>query len=310
MRIAIIDLGTNTFNLLVAETTADASYNILLETKYPAKLGKGGINDKRILPEAMDRGITALKTHLKTMEPYKVDKIVCMATAAIRSASNGSVFVERVKKELGLNINVIDGQKEAQLIFDGVKQVIPIGEERVMILDIGGGSNEFIIANKDGILWKHSFDLGIARLLDRFQPSDPVTTDEIKDIEAYIKDELQLLYTALSKYPTQILIGSSGSFDTISGMIAAIHHPHMDMKKVMTYKIPIELAKKQHSIFLKSTAEERKNMKRMDLHRVEMIVLASIFINFIVEEFKIEEIWQCGFALKEGTIHQILNKQL
>jgi len=310
MRIAIIDLGTNTFNLLIAEITDDASYHILLETKYPAKLGKGGINDKKILPEAMDRGITALETHLNTMKPYKVDKVVCMATAAIRSASNGQEFVDRAKKELDLTINVIDGQKEAQLIFDGVKQVIPIGDECVMILDIGGGSNEFIIANKDGVLWKHSFDLGIARLLDRFKPSDPISNDEIKKVEAYIKEELKLLYSALNAFPTQMLIGSSGSFDTISGMIAAIHHPHLDMKKVLTYKVPINYAKELHEIFLKSTTVERKGMKRMDLHRVEMIVLASIFINFIVEEFKIEEIWQCGFALKEGTIHQILNKQL
>lgn len=309
MRIAIIDLGTNTFNLLIAEQK-DSSYSILLEKKYPAKLGKGGINDKRILPEAMERGITALKTHLDTLQPYHVDKVVCMATAAIRSATNGQDFVDRVKKELGLTINVIDGQKEAELIFDGVKQVIPIGDERVMILDIGGGSNEFIIANKEGVLWKHSFDLGIARLLDRFQPSDPITNDEIEAVEKYIQSELKLLYEAMAKYPTNTLIGSSGSFDTLSAMIAAIHHPHLDMTKVMTYHIPLSYALELHNTFLKSTTEERKNMKRMDLHRVEMIVLASIFINFIVKEFDIKEIWQCGFALKEGTILQLLNNQL
>lgn len=310
MRIAIIDLGTNTFNLLIAEQTSESSYKILLENKYPAKLGKGGINDKRILPEAMNRGLNALKTHLKTMEPYNVDKVTCMATAAIRSATNGQEFVDRVKNELGLEINVIDGQKEAELIFDGIKQVFPINNERAMILDIGGGSNEFIIANKDGVLWKHSFDLGIARLLDRFQPSDPITENEIKEAENYIRSELKLLYDALAKYPTNVLIGSSGSFDTIANMIAAEHHPHLDMKKVMTYQIPLDYAKEMHERFLRSTSEERKGMKRMDLHRVEMIVLASIFINFIVKEFNIREIWQCAFALKEGTIFQIINKQL
>ncbi|MBR8536601.1 phosphatase [Carboxylicivirga sediminis] len=309
MRIAIIDLGTNTFNLLIAEQTED-SYSILLEKKYPAKLGKGGINDKRILPDAMERGIAALQSHLSTMEPFKVDKVVCMATAAIRSAVNGQDFVDRVKKELGLTINVIDGQKEAELIFDGVKQVVPIGEERVMILDIGGGSNEFIIANKDGVLWKHSFDLGIARLLDRFAPSDPITDSEIAAVEEFIQKELELLYKAMEQFPTSTLIGSSGSFDTIAGMLAAKHHPHLDMSKTMTYLIPLPHARQLHELFLKSTVEERKNMKRMDLHRVEMIVLASIFINFIVKEFDIKEMWQCGFALKEGTIFQLINNQL
>ncbi|MCU4173713.1 phosphatase [Carboxylicivirga sp. N1Y90] len=310
MRIAIIDLGTNTINLLIVEQNGSDTYNILHESKYPAKLGKGGINDRTILPEAMERGIDALKTHQATMQPYQISKTICIATAAIRSAKNGGDFVKKAKEECGLDINVVDGQKEAQLIFDGVKQVIPIGDERIMILDIGGGSNEFIIANKDGVIWKHSFDLGIARLLDRFQPSDPITEIEIEDVENYIKEELQLLYDAFKKYPCDTLIGSSGSFDTISGMIAAIHHPHLDMKKVLTYHVPLEYVHELHNIFLKSTHEQREQMERMDLHRVEMIVLASIFINFIVREFNIKNFWQCSFALKEGTIYQTLRNQL
>lgn len=310
MRIAILDLGTNTINLLIVEQDGQESYQILHESKYPAKLGKGGINDRKILPEAMDRGILALKTHQKTMEPYHVEKVVCIATAAIRSASNGQEFVQKAKDECGLDINVIDGQKEAQLIFDGVKQVVPIGDERVMILDIGGGSNEFIIANKNGVLWKHSFDLGMARLLDRFQPSDPISEQEVLEVEKYIKKELALLYEAFEKYPCETLIGSSGSFDTIAGMIAAIHHPHLDMKKILTYHVPLTFVEELHQKFLKSTHAEREKMERMDLHRVEMIVLASIFINFIVHEFNIKTFWQCAFALKEGTIYQILRNKL
>lgn len=307
MRIAIIDLGTNTFNLLIAEKTGNTDYSILLETKYPAKLGKGGINNGTITPEAMERGMLALKTHLKTMEPYQVDKVTCIATAAIRSASNGRAFTERVKKELNLDITIVDGQKEAQLIFDGVKQVVPIGDERVLILDIGGGSNEFVIANKKGVIWKHSFNLGIARLLDRFQPSDPITENEIKTVENYLKPELNLLYEALKKYPTHTLIGSSGSFDTISAMIAAIHHPYLEMSKITTYHIPVPYFRELHQLFITSTMAEREKMERMDLQRVEMIVLASIFINFILNEFEINSVWQCAFALKEGAIHQLLN---
>ncbi len=309
MRIAIIDLGTNTINLLIVEQEGGDSYNILHESKYPAKLGKGGINNKTILPEAMDRGIKALEIHKETMKPYHVEKVVCIATAAIRSASNGQEFVKRAKDECGLDINIVDGQKEAELIFDGVKQVVPIGEERIMILDIGGGSNEFIIANKNGVLWKHSFDLGMARLLDRFQTSDPITKEEVDAVEAYIKKELSLLYEAFEKYPCDTLVGSSGSFDTIAGMIAAIHHPHLDMKKVMTYNVPLDFVEELNQKFLKSTHNEREKMERMDLHRVEMIVLASIFINFIVREFQLKDFWQCAFALKEGAIYQILRNK-
>jgi exopolyphosphatase/guanosine-5'-triphosphate,3'-diphosphate pyrophosphatase len=310
MRIAIIDLGTNTFNLLIADVTGSLSYNILLETKNAAKLGKGGINDRTITPEAMERGINALNQHLRIIADYSVDKVVCIATAAIRSAVNGQDFVKRVKDEVGLDINVIDGQKEAQLIFDGIKQVMPLTKEKVMVLDIGGGSNEFIIANNEGVFWKHSFDLGVARLLDKFAPSNPITLAEIETIEKYFRSELKLLFDAIKQHPVKTLIGSSGSFDTVSAMIAAIHHPHLDMSKIASYHIHLNHFSELHQLYLKSTVEERLQMGCMDPARVEMIVLASLFINFVVRECGIANMWQCSFALKEGAIWQLIRNQL
>jgi exopolyphosphatase/guanosine-5'-triphosphate,3'-diphosphate pyrophosphatase len=310
MRIAIIDLGTNTFNLLIAQLRSSGSYDILLETKYPAKLGRGGINDKRITPDAEERGILALQTHLKTIADYGVEKVTCIATAAIRSASNGQAFVQRVKDELNLDIRVIDGMAEAQMIFDGIKQVIPLGDEKVMVLDIGGGSNEFIIANRSGVFWKHSFNLGIARLLDRFNPSDPIKANEIAEVEAYLMHELQPLFEAIKEHPVKKLIGSSGSFDTISAMLAAIHHPDLDMEKLTSYHIELEKYAELHQTYLFSTHAERMAMKRMDPHRADMIVLASVFINLFVRECTIDEVWQCSFALKEGAIWQIIHNIL
>jgi exopolyphosphatase / guanosine-5'-triphosphate,3'-diphosphate pyrophosphatase len=310
MRIAIIDLGTNTFNLLIAEVSANQSYNILLETKNAAKLGKGGINDKTILPDAMERGIDALHQHLRTIADYNVEKIVCIATAAIRSAKNGTDFVQLVKSQTGLDIQVIDGQKEAQLIFDGIKQVMPLTDEKAMVLDIGGGSNEFIIANKEGVFWKHSFDLGVARLLDRFAPNDPITPQEIETIEAYFKQELKLLFDAIKHHKVKILIGSSGSFDTIAAMIAAQYHPHLDMTKVTSYRIGLEQFNVLHAAFIASTVKERSHMPCMDPARIEMIVLASLFINFVIRKCGIKDVWQTSFALKEGAIYQIIRGML
>lgn len=310
MRIAIIDLGTNTFNLLIAEVSANQSYNILLETKNAAKLGKGGINDKTILPDAMERGIDALHQHLRTIADYNVEKIVCIATAAIRSAKNGNDFVQLVKNQTGLDIQVIDGQKEAQLIFDGIKQVMPLTDEKAMVLDIGGGSNEFIIANKEGVFWKHSFDLGVARLLDRFAPNDPITPQEIETIEAYFKQELKLLFDAIKHHKVKTLIGSSGSFDTIAAMIAAQYHPHLDMTKVTSYRIGLDSFNALHATFIASTVKERSHMPCMDPARIEMIVLASLFINFVIRKCGIKDVWQTSFALKEGAIYQIIRGML
>ncbi len=310
MRIAVIDIGTNTINLLIADTRQDYSYNIILETAYPAKLGKGGINDKMLLPEAMDRGMTALKTHLETIQRHGVEKVACIATSAMRDAKNSREFIRRVREELDLNIKIVDGKKEAQLIYDGVKQVAPIGRKPVMILDIGGGSNEFIIANSEGVLWKHSLNLGVARLLDMFHPSDPITKDEIKNLERYFRKELEMLFETMQQYSVETLIGASGSFDTMAAMIAAEHHPHIDIMLSTTYFIPVEHFFDWNRKLLRSNYKERLSMKKMAIHRVDTIVLAGIFINFILRELKIKEIWQCSFALKEGTIFQIIHDQL
>ncbi len=310
MQIAIIDLGTNTFNLMVAEINENNDYSILLQTKYAAKIGKGGINNNTITPEAFERGFTALETHLKTLERFNVESINCFATAAIRSATNGQEFVKQVKERYNLDINVIPGQKEAELIFDGVKQVVPIGEEKVLIMDIGGGSTEFIIATKDGVIWKHSFNLGAARMLDFTNPSDPITPDEIEKTEQYITGQIDLLFEEMSKHKIDTLIGSSGSFDTIAAMIASEEHPHLNIRKVTNYEIDLSLYKKLHQKYLQSTYAERMAMKKMDPSRVDMIVLASLFIQLTIKKFNLTKVYQCAYALKEGAIFQILNHTL
>ena len=305
MQIAIIDLGTNTFNLMVAETQGN-SYSILLEDKYHAKLGKGGINHGLITPEAMERGMDGLRHHINTLTRYKVEKIHCFATAAIRSAQNGNDFVNRVKNELDLDIQVIDGQKEAELIYDGVKQVFPMSDENVLILDIGGGSNEFIVANKEGVKWKHSFNLGVSRLLDKFHPKDPITQAEIEVIESYLNEELQLLFDSVNEFNVRRMVGSSGSFDTLAAIIAAKYHPHFDAFKSTSFEIEMMKFKELHNVLMNSTVAQRSCMEGMDMQRVELIILGSIFINFVVDKLKLTHITQVAYALKEGAIFQLI----
>ena len=310
MHIAIIDLGTNTFNLLVVMVNQDNSYTILFENKHPTKLGKGGINKKTISPEAFERGFVALQTHLNTIKKYEVSSIHCFGTSAIRSSDNGQQFVAAVKDKFDLEVKVIPGSEEAQMIYDGVKQVFPIGRDNVLIMDIGGGSTEFIIANSKRVVWKQSFELGLSRLYDQINPSAPMKKEEVEQVNKIMADTLKPLFQQLQVSPISKLVGSSGSFDIIAEMVAAVEHPHLDMSKLTSYKIEKPDFEALNDTFINTTIKERLKLKAMDESRVEIIVLASIIIKFMVDHLKIDHFYQCDYALKEGAIYQILNKKL
>jgi len=309
-RIAIIDLGTNTFNLLITEINPTGTYRILLESKIPAKLGKGGIHKSTITPEAIERGIEALKSHLITISEFQVESIFCFATSAIRCADNGQLFVKKVKDELGLTIRIIQGDEEAQTIFDGVKQVFPLDEDYVLIMDIGGGSIEFIIANRFGVAWKKSYEIGVARLLEQFTPSDPITENEIKAIQKHLKKSLETLCEAAKQFPVKKLVGSSGSFDTLAALLAKKFYPLLDMSKLTSLFLENKRLMIVHKELMTSDSDQRKVMPGMEPHRVDSIVPASIIVKFIIEELKIKEVWQCSFALKEGAVLQIISSHL
>lgn len=310
MRIAVIDIGTNTINLAIAVVNPDNSYQIIYSTKEPARLGSGGINQGVITPEAMQRGIAAIGRYVEIIKQFGVEKTLTIGTSAMRCAANGADFAQQINERFGLETRIITGDDEAQLIYDGVKQVMPIGNDRVLILDIGGGSNEFIIANKEGIIWKQSFELGLARLLDRFGFSDPVNQQQIKAMETYIRGELMPLYEALHNYPTTTLIGTSGSFDTIATLVAGMKHPNFNTKLATSYEITVPNFEELHRKILASTIEQRRQMPYMDPARVELIIPGTLFINFIIREMRIDRLYQCNYALKQGAVYQLINKTI
>jgi exopolyphosphatase/guanosine-5'-triphosphate,3'-diphosphate pyrophosphatase len=218
MILAVIDCGTNTFNLLIVEVK-NAAYTKVFNTRMPVKLGEGTINKGYIDTVPFNRGINALTEFKKHLVKFKVTKTLAFATSAIRDAKNGLDFVYKTKLDLDIDINVIDGNREAELIYLGNKLAADIDQKLVLIMDIGGGSTEFILANREQIFWKQSFLLGAARLLERFSISNPITETEIKIIYDYLFNELQPLFEAIKLFPTGELIGSSGAFDSIIEMI-------------------------------------------------------------------------------------------
>ena len=166
MKLAIIDLGTNTCNLLIAEITGKG-YTLIHQSKVGVKLGKGGIHKNTLTPEAFDRATAALLTHKQTIARYSPDKVLTLATSAVRDAANQAEFTRHLLAETGLTLETISGEREAQLIFEGVQLALGELPNHSLIMDIGGGSNEFIEPQNNEVFWKASFPLGMARVLEQ-----------------------------------------------------------------------------------------------------------------------------------------------
>lgn len=306
-KVGIIDLGTNTFNLLIANVNG-FNYKVLHKTKIAVKLGEGGIHKGFIAPEAYQRGLDALKVHKQTLLDYQIQNYYAVATSAIRSSDNGTQFVEDVKQQLGISINIIDGDKEADLIYNGVKQAIDFKENPKLIIDIGGGSTEFIIANKSQVFWKKSYQLGAARLLELFKPKNPIELDDFNAIDSHLSNSLQDLLEMCETYEIDSLIGSSGSFDTLAEMISCRKGDCGVWKKESYFNFHMHDYNEIQRIIYASTLEERLKMKGLTPMRADMMVVSIIIINYILNNLAIHELQLSRYALKEGLLDTLIRK--
>ncbi len=274
--------------------------------KIPVRIGEGGISDNFITEEATSRAIDALSNFQKTITEFKVKQYQAIGTSAFRSASNIAEVKSKIKIATGIEITVISGDEEAQLIYEGVRLAVTMtGDTNYLLMDIGGGSVEFIIASSEKLLWKRSFEIGGRRLLDKFHNTDPISQDEINGLESYIDNQLTDLWKACKTHSPSILIGASGSFDSI----AEIYHKKNNMLFILEdkteYKLPTKEFNNIHASLITLSYKERLQFDGLINMRAEMIVVASVLIDFTLNKLSIGEIRTSTYALKEGVLDQL-----
>lgn len=299
---AIIDLGTNTFHILIFD-----GEKIIFKQSLAAKMGMGGINQGEITPEAIERSINVLKVFRENLNTYKVsdDKVFAFGTSALRSARNKDEVIARILEETQIAVKVIDGTEEASLIYDGVKQAVNF-EEVSMIVDIGGGSVEFIICNPERVLWMRSFEIGGQRLMEKFMKKDPIPQSEIGKMEQYFREILLPLTNAVHQYQPTVLIGSSGSFDTLNDMFYCKTTGDYPPENIAGFDYTMAEFGRAYEQLIFSTREERMKIAGMKELRVDMIVVAMVLIKFLLQTFGIQKIKISNYALKEGAMKRVL----
>ncbi len=302
MRIAIIDCGTNTFNLLVGSVKPEG---IVLDfkTKIPVKLGSGGFKDKVIEEKAFKRGFEALNTYKGVLEKMNLKEVYCFGTSALRSAENADFFKQSVYVATNIFINIISGDSEAELIYSGVREALTIHEPS-LIMDIGGGSTEFIICNSDGLIWKHSYDIGAARLLEWINPSDPIRPSEIQKTQEILRESLEEVFSMSRNLEVKTLIGSSGSFDTLASMVHHRFNKPLDFAS-KTFDFPVKETQILLDEIIESTYSERLKMPGMIEMRADMMVMSAQLMKFILEKGHMNCMKLSTHALKEGAFYEI-----
>jgi len=303
---AVIDMGTNTFHLLLVEIS-NGDFKTIYKEKIPVKLGQGGINQDQIAQDALKRAYHTLRHFRNLIDGEKIEHIFAFATSAVRNAKNGSEFVQEVKKTLAIDINVISGKQEAQLIYEGIKLSGSLNGQTELMMDIGGGSVEFIIGTSQEAIWKESFEIGGQRLLELFHHHDPILPEEVLRLYSYLEEKLAPLLEAIQQFKPTSLVGASGTFDTLTD----IYFESMLQCKLTgqhVFELPSEEFHRIHQMLVTMDREERLKIPGMIPMRVDMIVVASTLIDFILRYIPVQSITCSHYALKEGAISTLLKE--
>ena len=258
----------------------------------------------------MPRSLKALEQFANQLKALNAQTVLTFATSAIRDASNGLDFARDAKEKCGIDLQIIDGNREAELIYFGNAAALDLGEEIVLIMDIGGGSNELILCNKHQIFWKQSFRVGAARLLELFPHQNPISTAEQATITSYLNEQLQPLLLAAKQYAPTQLVGSSGAFDSILEMIHAELGGEALRSEKTGYTVDMQHYQTIAARVIESTLDERKKIKGLVPMRVDMMVISCLMINQILNALQINKLQVSTYSLKEGALYNYIHTNI
>jgi exopolyphosphatase/guanosine-5'-triphosphate,3'-diphosphate pyrophosphatase len=302
MKAGVIDMGTNTFHLIIADFS-HGEVDITYKTNIPVKLGEGRLNDNIIIPEAFERGLQALTQFSETLKEQEVQVVKATATSAVRNASNGPAFVQAVKERTGIDIEVISGDVEADYIFKGV-QATGVITGTTLIMDIGGGSTEFILCDTRQLLWKKSYDLGAARLLQAYFKSDPISEADQSAIIQHVDQQVKELKEACQLHQPKILVGSAGAFETF----ALLLQKGIDLKALAWAPLAVPGYQQLSAQLMASSHAQRAQMDDLIPLRVDMIVIAALLTDYVLNTFAITELRLSTYDLKMGVLHTLFQE--
>lgn len=298
MKIGTIDIGTNSMRLLIADYI-DGKIEGRKKYVNTTRIGQGVDKEGYIREEALKRNLDALEEFAKICEDEKCKAIYCMGTSALRDSKNGNVFVDRAKESTGINVDIISGNEESNLGFIGVLEGLE-GDEPILVIDIGGGSTEFIIGDREGIKFAKSENVGALRMTEKFLKQDPICEEEFNQMSDFIYKEVKDTLDYINEKGIKKLVGIGGTITSLSAMNQELEV--YSMEKIHNSEVSIEDIKKILQNLKQMTLNDKKTLKGLQAKRADIITAGVEILNIIMENLEIEKIIVSEYDNLEGLM--------
>ena len=308
-KLAAIDIGTNSFHLVIVEVdTATGKFKILGREKEIVRLGSGSSDMKFLTEEAIARGVDTLR-RFKGLADSAEAPVRAIATSAVREANNQNDFINLVREATGIKIEIASGVEEARYIYLGVLQALPVFNKKILMIDIGGGSTEFLIGHQREIIYDISQKLGAMRLTQRFFKNGETDAKSIRDCRKFIAGYMSPVTRQCLKYGFETVVGSSGTITNIANIINVSRGGKEDIRLNNFTFNREELFNVVEQIIESRTVKQRMKIPGLDPARADIIAAGALILEQIFKEIKIKELTVSEYALREGIIFDSIEKQ-
>jgi exopolyphosphatase/guanosine-5'-triphosphate,3'-diphosphate pyrophosphatase len=300
MRIAAIDIGTNSIHMIVVQVRPDLSFEVVDSEKDMVRLGAGGLDGRSLTPTAMTAALHTLAKFKRLAESHKVDEIIAAATSATREAENGGDFIAEVDRETGIRIKVISGTEEARLIHMAAAYGVDVGSSPAVVVDIGGGSVEVTLGTASQLSLGRSFKAGVIRLTERFVRTDPLARHDQRRLVKFVNREMGSYLDQVAGRGFERLIGTSGTILSLGTMAVADASGAPD--DVRNRRVPAKALHRLTKRLVEANLAERLRFPGMDPRRADLSVAGAVLFDAIVRRLGVDEFTLCDLALREGLV--------
>jgi len=307
MRIAAIDIGTNSIHMIVVRVRPDLSFEVIDREKEMVRLGAGGLDGRSLTPTAMTAALQTLAKFRRLADSHKVDKIVAAATSAIREAENGGDFIAEVARRTGIQIRVISGTEEARLIHLAAVYGVHMGGSPAVAIDIGGGSIEVTLGTASHLSHARSFKLGVIRLTERFVRTDPLSPRDERRLVKHINKEIGTYLDTIEDKRFARVIGTSGTILSL-GALALSEDGVVRDDALRNRRVTAKAIHRLRKRITGADLESRLNMDGLDPRRADIAVAGSVLLDSVLRRLGADDITLCDLALREGLVLDYIHR--